>query len=139
MDHHLSAILALFLQILTPRWRLRLRSTNARIQFLQAQLVIARSRVPAGRIVPNPREKAELLRLGAGFDHDIDELVTVVKPATYRKWLRERRGGRPFKRSGRPRIAEATRNLVRRMATENLLMAERKCTGWRSKSVPPGC
>ena len=58
LDHHLAAILTLFLQILTPRY-------NARIRFLQAQITILRSRIPAGRIVPTPRERAELLRLGA--------------------------------------------------------------------------
>ena len=71
---------AFFARLSAPRY-------NARIQFLIAQVRILRSRVDASRIVPTPEEKADLMRWGAMFDHRIDGVMEVVKPATYRTWL----------------------------------------------------
>jgi putative transposase len=70
-----------------------------------------------------------LLRLGAEMDHDIDEVMHVVVPATYKKWLRQLRGGKEFRPSGRPRTPMATRLLVLRMATENLRWGYRRIVG----------
>jgi putative transposase len=78
-----------------------------------------RARIAADRIVPTPQEKAELLRWGAGFRHGIDGMMEVVTPATYRRWLRMGKREIPFKKSGRPRIAECIGRLARRMAVEN--------------------
>jgi putative transposase len=69
------------------------------------------------------------LRWGAMFDHSIQEVLVIVQLATYRHWLSQRRRGRPFKRSGRPRITEELRQLVRRMATENVLWGYRRIVG----------
>ena len=102
---------------------------NARIQFLIAQTRILRSRIDASRIVPTPEEKEELLRWGASFNHKIDGVMEVVKPATYRKWLRMKRRKVPFKVSGRPRIPECVRKIVRRMAVENVLWGYDRIVG----------
>ena len=93
---------------------------SARIQFLLVQIRILRERVDASRIVPTPEEKADLLRWGAEFDHNIEGVIEIVKPGTYRRWLRLKKMKFPFKRSGRPRIAASIRGLVRRMAVENV-------------------
>ena len=37
------------------------------------------------------------MRWGAGFDHNIDQVMEVVKPATYRKWLRMKKRKVVFK------------------------------------------
>ena len=79
-----------------------------------------RSRIDTSRIVATPAERAELLRLGAAMEHDIDEVMHVVLPATYKEWLRQLRGVKFFRPSGRPRTPLATRRLVVRLATENL-------------------
>jgi len=92
LDRTLLPFWAFFARLFAPRWNLCLRNTNARIQFLIAQTRIFRSRIDASRIVPTPEEKEELLRWGASFDHKIDGVMEVVKPATYRKWLRMRKG-----------------------------------------------
>ena len=102
---------------------------NARIQFLIAQTRILRSRIDASRIVPTPEEKEELLRWGAMLDHNIDGVMDVVKPATYRKWIRMKKRKVPFKLSGRPRIPDCVRNLVRRMAVENVLWGYERIVG----------
>jgi len=88
-----------------------------------------RSRIDASRIAPTPEEKAELMRWGAAFDHKIDGVMEVVKPATYRKWIRQMKKRIPFKRSGRPRIPECVRRIVRRMAIENVLWGYERIVG----------
>jgi putative transposase len=96
---------------------------------LEAQIRILRSRIDVTRIVPTPQEKAELLRLGAMVDHDVTEMMHVVQPETYRRWVRQSRRGIVFKPSGRPRIPMATANLVLRMAQENLRWGYRRIVG----------
>jgi len=79
--------------------------------------------------VPTPQEKAELMRWGAMLGHSIDGVIWVVKPATYRRWLRMKKRKIPFKKSGRPRIAECIRRLARRMAVENVLWGYQRIVG----------
>ena len=105
-------LVALVVQWFQPRY-------NAKLQLLEAQLRILRSRIDANRIVPTPAEKAELLRIGESIEHDIADVMHVVLPSTYRKWVRQRRNGYRFVPSGRPCIPEATRKLVLRFAEEN--------------------
>ncbi len=94
---------------------------NVRLRFLEAQIRILRARVDASRIVPSPEEKAELLRLGAMLGHDVADLMHVVRPDSYRRWLRvQHTGKRAFSRLGRPPTPQAIRNLVLRIARENL-------------------
>ena len=122
MDTILFSLVTVLAQWLRPRY-------NVRLRLLEAQIRMLRSRIDTSRIVPTPKERAELLRLGAEMDHDIDELMLVVVPATYKKWLRQLRAGRRFRPTGRPRTPMATRNLVLRMATENLRWGYRRIVG----------
>ena len=78
MDRFLFSMLALALQWFRPRY-------NAQLQLMAAQIRILRSRIDATRIVPTPKEKAELLRIGASLGHDVAEVMHVVQPETYRK------------------------------------------------------
>ena len=72
MDSLFFSMLALVLQWFRPRY-------NAQLQILAAQIRILRSRVDASRIVPTPKEKAELLRLGRSAEHGKSEfLVNIV-------------------------------------------------------------
>ena len=122
MDTILFSLVTVLTQWLRPRY-------NARLRLLEAQTRMLRARIDTSRIVPTPQERAELLRLGAEIDHDIDELMHVVVPATYKKWLRQLRGGKSFKPSGRPRTPLATRQLVLRMAKDNLTWGCRRIVG----------
>jgi hypothetical protein len=121
-DRLFFSLLALALQWFRPRY-------NAQLQLMAPQIRILRFRIDASRIVPTPKEKAELLRLGASLGHDVSEVMHVVRPDTYRKWVRQSRRGVPFKSSGRPRTPMATVNLVLRMAEENLRWGYRKGVG----------
>ena len=115
-------LLSLALQWFRPRY-------NVQLQFLEAQIRILRSRIDANRIVPTPKEKTELLRLGAALGHDVAEMIHVVQPETYRKWVRQLRRGVTFKPSGRPRTPMATVTLVLRLADENIRWGYRKIVG----------
>jgi len=64
MERLFFPVLSLALQRFRPRY-------NARLQLMAEQIRILRSRIDSDRIVPNPAEKTELLRLGASFDHDV--------------------------------------------------------------------
>lgn len=76
--------------------------------------------VVTSRIAPTPRERAELLRLGATFDYEIADLMHVVIQESHKKWLRELRASRIHRPAGRPRTPLAIRNLVVRLAKENM-------------------
>ena len=105
-------LLALLAHWFTPQF-------NARLQFLEAQLRMLRSHLDTNRIVPSEQEKDELLRLGAQLDHDVGDLMHVVRLKTYRKWLNRRRGLRRVRRAGRPRIPIALRHLIERNGEGN--------------------
>ena len=132
MDRYFFPVLSLALQWFRPRY-------NDQLQLMAAQIRILRSRIDATRIVPTPKEKAELLRIGAALGHDVAEVMHVVQPETYRKWVRQSRRGITFKASGRPRTPMATVNLVLRMAEDNLRWGYRKIVGELKKlGIPIG-
>ncbi|MDD9904579.1 MAG: integrase core domain-containing protein [Rhodospirillaceae bacterium] len=122
MNAAFSILLMFVAQYFTPRH-------NAQIRLLKAQIRMLQARLPTKRVFLSPTDKAELLRLGACFDHDIADLMLIVKPTTYRRWLRQSRAGMPFKALGRPRLTEALREAAIRMARENVLWGYRRITG----------
>ena len=122
MDRVVFGVMTLAMQWLNPRF-------NARMQFLEAQIRMLRSRVDTSRIVPTPQERAELLRLGAAMNHEITGLMHVVVPETYKKWLRQLRGSKPPRRSGRPCTPIATRALILRFARDNFQWGFRRIVG----------
>ena len=122
MDRLVFSIFTLAAQWIRPRY-------NAKLQLLEARIRILRYRIETDRIAPTPAEKAELLRIGESIDDDVADVIHVVLPSTYRKWVRHRRKGYRFIPSGRPRIPEATRRLVLRLADENLRWGFRRIVG----------
>lgn len=86
MDNLLPAVVALCW--LEPRY-------NAQLQLLREQILILRARVDAEHIVPTPAERTELLRIGALQDHEVIDLVHVVRPATYHRWRRKQTSTSP--------------------------------------------
>ena len=96
MNSTFSLLIVFLTQLFMPRHNTQLRPLKAQIQILRA-------RIPTQRIILSPEEKSELLRIGAECGHDIDGLMEVTKPATYKRWLAQMRSGRPFKAVGRCR------------------------------------
>jgi putative transposase len=109
--------------------RLFMPRHNAQMRLLWAQIDILRARIPTQRIILSPAEKSELLRIRAECGHDIDGLMEVAKPATYRRWLAQSRGGYPFKAVDRPRLTQELRDVVIRIGSENLLWGYKRIAG----------
>lgn len=122
MNSTFSLLIVFLTQLFMPRH-------NAQLMLLKAQIQILRARIPTQRIILSPEEKAELLRIGAECGHDIDALMEVAKPATYKRWLAQMRGGRPFKAVGRPRLTQELRDVVIRIGSENLLWGYKRIAG----------
>ncbi|MDF7823875.1 integrase core domain-containing protein [Pontiellaceae bacterium B12227] len=101
---------------------------DARLQLLAYQIEMLRSRINTDRIYTCPEERAKLVRLGEELEHDIDDVLLVVKPDTYRGWLRPKESSKPQK-PGRPGTPQATVNLVMRFAVENLTWGYKRIQG----------
>ncbi len=122
MNHLIFPLISLLTEWMKPKY-------DARMRLLQFQTQMLRDRIDAARIVPTPEERSELLRLGELCNHDINDLITVVVPETYKTWLRKARSSIRFKRSGRRRIVEAIRRLINRIAGENRDWSYRRVCG----------
>jgi len=104
-------IFILLFRLFMPRY-------DARLQLLEYQLRMLRNRIDDSKIIPTEEERANLIKLGALLDHEITDVMLVVKARTYRRWLsiKNKNGRKP----GRPRTPQATVNLVLQFASENL-------------------
>ena len=104
------------LVLLKERWSTR---RDAHVRFLKLQVEILRSRLPGNRVIPDSVERRRLLKAGAEVDHAVEDTLGVVSIKTYRRWLREERGGREPGKVGRPRLTKSLRDLIVRLAREN--------------------
>ena len=107
MNHTIYPLVTLLLKWMSPKY-------NARMRFLEIQVEMLRSRIDSDRIITTPDERRRLIALGEQFGHEIDDVLKVVVPETYRRWIREASNGVPFKCVGRSRIAQCVRDLIHR-------------------------
>ncbi|HPS03569.1 MAG TPA: integrase core domain-containing protein [Candidatus Sumerlaeota bacterium] len=112
-SNFLLALLTFFAHFFMPRY-------NARMQFLIFQIQMLRSRVQSLKITPTPAERAELIRLGRACRHDVQGIMLVVKPETYRRWLRSTAPAKPRKTSGRPGTSPEIVRLIVSMVANNI-------------------
>ena len=107
-----------FLGVLAGSTRNDLRS---QIQFLKAENEMLRARI-GGRVRLSKAERARLVRLGKPLGTAIKAVVSIVRPETFMKWVRESRKIPKRKYSarkpGRPRTPEQVRRLILRIAKE---------------------
>ncbi len=102
---------------------------DARIRFLKAQVEILRRKLGGNRVIPSPDDRARLLAIGQELSHDVADVIGIVTPQTYSRWLEELRTGRKPKRVGRPKIARNLRELVVRLARDNASWGYRRIIG----------
>ena len=102
---------------------------DARVRFLKAEVEILRRKLGGNRVIPSPDDRARLLALGAELNHNVSDLIGIVTPQTYSRWVIEQREGRQPRRGGRPRIARNVRALIRRLARENAGWGYRRIIG----------
>ena len=114
--------MALFNSLLLAIWGASHKELARQFRYFGVENQILRSRLPA-RITITAKERQRLVKFGVKLGKAIRQLVTIVSPGTFLRWVREakqaaRPGTKPAKR-GRRRIAEEIRQLVLRMAREN--------------------
>ncbi len=87
------------------------------VEFLKEENKILRSRMP-GQIHTKPHERDRLLKLGKPLGRAIEELLTIVSPSTFYRWLRD--AGQGIKRKtaakGGTRKPKEIRELVIQIA-----------------------
>ncbi len=103
---------------------------DARLQLALAQVEMAKARLSGNRVILTPEERQRLLRLGSQLNHDVHDAMRLVSVKTYKRWLREQQRGREPGRVGRPRrIAASLRELILRLARENVGWGVRRILG----------
>ena len=95
------------------------------IQYLKAENEVLRAKIP-GPVRVTVQERSRLARLAKPLGSAIKSLVSIAKPETVMRWIREADKGRPKKKTstrkpGRPRTPDDIRRLVLKIAKE---------TGW---------
>jgi putative transposase len=124
MNENLS-VFQVFTMLLAEKFRPRY---NVRLQLLAYQVKMLRNRIDESKIYTTPAERAQLVRLGAELEHEIDDVLLVVKPDTYRGWLRPKERSKSTK-PGRPGTLQATVNLVMQFSVENLTWGYERIQG----------
>ncbi len=117
-------------RLLQPLFALLTVSTDQKlrlmVEYLKEENAILRAKLPT-RITVTPRERARLVKLGTALGGVLKDLITIVSPRTFARWLAGSgtAGAKSVaaRKSGRPRTAEEIRALVIRIASE---------TGWGS-------
>lgn len=90
------------------------------VEFLRCENRILKSRLTT-RVIPTPQERYELLKYGKLLGSNLENMISIVHYATFRKWLRCEPDYefRSRKRRGPRRKAPELRRLVVRMAKKN--------------------
>lgn len=102
---------------------------DARIRFLKAEVEILRRKLGGNRVIPSPSDRMRLLAIGQELGHKVADIIGIVTPRTYSRWVEELREGRPTSRVGRPKITRNIRDLVVRLAKENCGWGYRRIMG----------
>ncbi|WP_278465693.1 integrase core domain-containing protein [Gimesia maris] len=105
--HPLLTLIATASDSLLARYVLYLKNENR----------ILRGRIP-GEIHTKPHERTQLLKYGQPLGTAINELITIVTPGTFHRWVREEKRGRKKKPIGRPGKSAVLRELILKIARE---------------------
>lgn len=87
------------------------------IEYLKEENKILRARIP-GQIHTKPDERKRLLRLGKVLGKAIEELITIVTPATFYRWILNEADEPMKKRKGGQRKSREIRELVIEIAKQ---------------------
>jgi putative transposase len=102
---------------------------DARVRFLRAEVEILRRKLGGNRVICSPEDRAQLLAIGHELNHSVGDIIGIVTPKTYSRWVMEMREGQQPKRVGRPKIVRNMREIVIRLAKENAHWGYRRIVG----------
>jgi putative transposase len=102
---------------------------SAQIQFMQLQIELLRQKLGGNRVILSPEDRARMLKAGAEFDHDVHDVLGIVAVKTYRQWQREEVAGRQVGRVGHVAMSKSIRELILRLAKENVGWGVRRVLG----------
>ena len=102
---------------------------DARVRFLRAEVEILRRKLGGNRVICSPEDRARLLAIGRELNHNVSDIIGIVTPKTYARWVMEMRAGRQPKRVGCPKIVRNMREIVIRLAKENSGWGFRRIVG----------
>jgi len=114
------------LVLLQEAWSAR---RDAHIRFLKLQVEMLQSRLPGNRVILDPVERQRLMKIGAEVQHKVEDTLEIVSVKTYRRWHREEAGGLEPGKVGRPRLTKSVRDLILRLARENIGWGVRRIVG----------
>jgi putative transposase len=114
------------LRLLQPLFAVLATATDSQlakmVEYLKAENEILRDKLPT-RITVTPPERARLIKLGQTLGVALKDLITIVSPRTFARWVAgidaTRAKQTPTRKAGRPRTAEDIRKLVIQIASEN--------------------
>ena len=110
-------LLVLLAKLTDPVVARQLKHQARELQFAKAENEQLRGRLPE-RVILTPHERRRLIRLGKPLGSAIKDLITIVSPATFQRWLREEKTGKKPGRPGRRRRLDV-RELIIKLAGEN--------------------
>lgn len=87
------------------------RELARHVQFLKEENKILRKRIK-GEIHTKPEERQRLLEYGKGLGRAIEELITLVSPSTFYRWMRDEGTGKRKALKGGQRKPRDVRELV---------------------------
>ena len=95
------------------------RELARQVQYLKNENQILRARLPT-LIMTTPTERARLLKYGRPIGAAINQLITIVVPGTFHRWVREAKGHKrhPSKPAGRPKKPLDLKKLILKIARE---------------------
>ena len=81
------------------------------VEYLKEENKILRARIP-GQIHTKPSEREQLIKFGKGLGRAIEELITIVSPSTFYRWLHDGEKKAPKNPKGGQRKPREIRELV---------------------------
>jgi len=64
------------------------------VEYLKEENKILRARIP-GQVHTKPAERERLLKFGKAIGRAIEELITIVSPSTFYRWVRDEKNSKP--------------------------------------------
>ena len=113
------------------------------VEYLKHENKILRARLPK-QVHTTYQERQTLLKYGKAIGRAIEELMTIVSPATFYRWVRAEKDGKPKPKNpkGGQRKPKELRDLVLAIATETgIALSNRRRTsqtGYQEDQPPDG-